>query len=258
MYGLTGKTAIVTGAAHGIGKAIATRLLKEGCAVGIFDFDPVAAEATVEALKATTGGTVALAIGDVSKGDEVGAGVAALKATLGAPIDILVNNAGICRLGKVLETTESEWRAHFAVNADGIFHTTRAVAPEMVERRAGAIVNIASWMSKQGAEAYGAYCASKAAAMSITQTLALELAETGVRVNAVAPGLIVETKMRDESELLRRQQGLPTAQDRAKSIPLRRAGVPEDIAKAVLFLASDEAAYITGETINITGGMYND
>src|SRR6185503_17619903 len=105
---------------------------------------------------------------------------------------------------------------------------------------------------------YGAYCASKFAVVALTQAFAAEVGEHGVRVNAVAPGLIIETKMRDESEIDRRAQGLPLAADRAKTIPLRRAGLPGDIAKTVAFLASDEAEYITGETVSVTGGLWND
>ena len=169
-----------------------------------------------------------------------------------------MNNAGICRIGKLLEMEEADWRATFGINVDGLFHVTRKVVPGMVDRRSGAVVNLASWMGKSGVAAYGAYCASKFAVVSLTQSLACEIGEHGVRVNAVAPGLIVRTKMRDESEGLRREQGLPTAEDRAQAIPLRRPGWPEDVAKAVCFLASDEAEYITGETISVTGGLWND
>ncbi len=256
MYGLQGRRAIVTGAAHGIGKGIAARLLAEGCDVGILDIDPAAAEATAAAL-AQAGGKVAFAGGDVSSKDSVVSAVGRLRAELG-PIDILVNNAGILKVGKLLETSDEDWRLHFAVNVDGMFNVTRAVAPEMVERRKGAIVNIASWMGKSGVAAYGAYCASKFAIIGATQSLACEVGEFGVRVNAVGPGLIVDTKMRDESEIKRKAEGLPSAFDRAKEIPLRRPGFPDDIAKAVAFLASDEADYITGETISITGGLWND
>lgn len=255
MYGLNGRNAIVTGAAHGIGKEIATRLLKEGCAVGLLDFDADGLAATAAALSAL--GKVSHAACDVSSKEAVETGVAKLTADLGA-IDILVNNAGICKVGKLLECDESVWRATFGVNVDGIFHMVRAVAPAMVERGEGSIVNIASWMGKSGVAAYGAYCASKFAAVSLTQSLACELGESGVRVNAVGPGLIVDTKMRDESEVLRKEQGLPSAFDRAQSIPLRRPGVPADISNAVLFLVSDQASYITGETISVTGGLWND
>lgn len=256
MYGLQGRKAIVTGAAHGIGKAIAARLLAEGCDVGIFDLDLSAARATAAALGAS-GGKVRVAAGDVSSKADVEAGIGTLIGELGE-IDILVNNAGICRVGKLLETSDADWDATFGINVNGLFHVTRMVAPGMVARRSGAIVNLASWMGKSGVAAYGAYCASKFAVVALTQTLACELGEYGVRVNAIGPGLIVDTKMRDESELLRARQGLPDAHERAQAIPLRRAGVPDDIAKAVAFLASEQASYITGETISITGGLWND
>lgn len=256
MYGLEGRKAIVTGAAHGIGKAIAARLVAEGCAVGIFDRDATAAEAAAEALR-QTGGRVLVASGDVSSKADVDTGIGALMAELGV-VDILVNNAGICRVGKLLETNDTDWNATFGVNVDGLFHVTRKVAPRMIARRQGAIINMASWMGKSGVAAYGAYCASKFAVVALTQSFAAEVGEYGVRVNAIAPGLIVDTQMRDESEVERAAQGLPSAQDRARSIPLRRPGLPEDIAKAVLFLASQQADYITGETISVTGGLWND
>jgi NAD(P)-dependent dehydrogenase (short-subunit alcohol dehydrogenase family) len=256
MYGLQGKKAIVTGAAHGIGKVIAARLVAEGCEVGIFDLDKTAAEAAAQAI-ASTGGKVVVATGDVSSKADVVSGVATLTGALGQ-VDILVNNAGICKVGKILETSEEDWHATFGINVNGMFHMTRQVAPGMVQRRSGAVVNLASWMGKSGVAAYGAYCASKFAVVSLTQSLACEIGEYGVRVNAVAPGLIVDTKMRDESEIKRAQEGLPTAAERAKSIPMRRPGLPTDVASAVLFLASDQAAYITGETISVTGGIWND
>jgi NAD(P)-dependent dehydrogenase (short-subunit alcohol dehydrogenase family) len=256
MYGLHGRKAIVTGGAHGIGRAIAARLLAEGCDVGIFDLDRAAAEATAQLLR-TGSAKVFVASGDVSSKADVDAGIGALMGELGQ-VDILVNNAGICRVGKLLETSEADWNATFGINVNGLFHVTRLVAPQMVARRAGAIVNLASWMGKSGVAAYGAYCASKFAVVALTQSLACELGEHGVRVNAIGPGLIVDTKMRDESELERAREGLPSANDRAQGIPLRRAGIPDDIAKAVAFLASAQADYITGETINVTGGLWND
>jgi len=256
MYGLQGKKAIVTGAAHGIGKAIAARLAAEGCEVGIFDLDKAAAEATGGAIIAS-GGKAFVASGDVSSKPDVVAGVAALTKALGQ-VDILVNNAGICKVGKILETSEEDWYATFGINVNGMFHMIRQVAPGMMQRRSGAVVNLASWMGKSGVAAYGAYCASKFAVVSLTQSLACEIGEHGVRVNAVAPGLIVDTKMRDESEMKRAQEGLPASAERAKSIPMRRPGLPVDVANAVLFLASDQAAYITGETISVTGGIWND
>lgn len=256
MYGLDGRNAIVTGAAHGIGRAIAERFLAEGCNVGILDNDLEAAQAAAKAI-AKPGRKVVVAAADVSVKADVDKGVGALLAELGT-VDILVNNAGICRIGKVLEMSDRDWNDTFGINVNGLFHLSRVVMPQMIARGRGSVVNLASWMGKSGAANYGAYCASKFAVVALTQTLALEVGEHGVRVNAVAPGLIVDTKMRDDSELKRRAQGLSTAEDRAKSIPLRRAGLPRDIAQTVAFLASDEASYITGETVSITGGLWND
>ena len=256
MYGLEGRKVIITGAAHGIGRAIATRLHAEGCDVGIFDLDSAAARKTAESI-AKSGRKIAVASGDVSSTSDVKSGIGALMTELGH-VDILVNNAGICRIGKLMEMSDADWKATFGVNVDGLFNVSRRVVPQMIERRSGAVINLASWMGKSGVASYGAYCASKFAVVALTQSLATEVGEYGVRVNAVAPGLIVETKMRDESEALRAAQGLPMAHDRAKSIPLRRPGYPDDIAKAVAFLASAQADYITGETMSITGGLWND
>ncbi|MBJ3775854.1 SDR family NAD(P)-dependent oxidoreductase [Acuticoccus mangrovi] len=249
--GLAGKTAVVTGAAHGIGRRVAMELLAEGCNVAILDVDEAAVRATAAEL-----GVSAVAA-DISDAAAVEVAAAELGATLGA-VDILVNSAGVCLLGPLLEMPREEWDLTFAVNVNGLFNMCRAIVPGMVARRQGAVVNVASWMGKQGVGAYGAYCASKFAVVSMTQTLSHEVGPSGVRVNAVAPGLIVETKMRDDSEKLRKAQGLPLAADRAGDIPLRRPGYPVDVANAIVFLASDHAAYVTGETINVTGGMWND
>jgi len=256
IYGLEGRKAIVTGAGNGIGRAISLRLAQEGCALGVIDLDLTAASATA-AMIAEAGGTAYALRADVSDGPGVTAVLRELTENLGS-VDILVNNAGVCKIGKILDCSEQDWRQTFGVNVDGLFHCTRAIAPGMVARGSGNIINIASWMGKSGVAAYGAYCASKFAVVSLTQSMACELGEHGLRVNAIAPGLIVETKMRDESDPLRRAQGLPTSEDRAKTIPRRRAGLPADIANTAAFLASDQADYITGETINVTGGLWND
>jgi len=256
MYGLKGRKAIVTGAAQGIGRAIAERLVAEGCDVGIFDRDSETASRTAEEL-ARPGRKIISVSGDVSVKEDVEKGIGTLLTELG-PVDILVNNAGICPIGKLLEMPERDWHAAFGVNVDGMFYVSRVVIPAMVARRRGAVVNLASWMGKSGVANYGAYCATKFAIVALTQALAGEVGEHGIRVNAVAPGLIVETRMRDESEKDRRAKGLPLAEDRAKTIPLRRAGLPADIARTVAFLVSDEADYITGETVNVTGGLWND
>ena len=256
MYGLQGKRAIVTGARNGIGRSIATRLAKEGCSIGIFDIDVKAADETMRHIRAQ-GSNCHSAIGDVSNKASVSAGMTELVSALGG-IDILVNNAGICRIGKILDMTDLDWEQTFGINVDGVYHVTRSLVPLMVRQKSGAVINISSWMGKSGVHSYGAYCASKFAIIALTQALACEVGEEGVRVNAVAPGLILETRMREESEKDRAAQGLTLAADRVKSIPARRAGAPEDIAKTVAFLASNEASYITGETISVTGGSWND
>lgn len=256
MYGLQGKRAIITGAGTGIGRSIANRLAKEGCAIGIFDIDAAAADETTRQIR-SQGSNCYSILGDVSDRMSVKAGMPELISALGG-VDILVNNAGICRIGKILDMSDQDWDQTFGVNVDGVYHVSRAVVPHMVRQKSGAVINISSWMGKSGVHSYGAYCASKFAIVALTQALACEVGEYGVRVNSVAPGLIVETRMREESEKDRAAQGLTLAADRAKSIPARRAGIPEDIAKAVAFLASNEAAYITGETMNVTGGSWND
>ncbi len=254
MYGLQGRVALVTGAGGGIGRAIASRLAEEGCAVGILDRDAAGAEQTAALVRAA-GVPAAVAIGGVERPQDVARAMAALTAALGA-VDILVNNAGILRTAPFLETSVETWRETLAVNLDGAFHVCQAVLPYMVERRCGVVVNISSWTGKKGMPNHAAYSASKFALIGLTQSIAGEMAAHGIRVNAVCPGIIVETQMRTEAEELNRRQGLPDVEARAKNIPLRRPGYPQDIARAVAFLASDEAGYMTGQALNITGGLW--
>jgi NAD(P)-dependent dehydrogenase (short-subunit alcohol dehydrogenase family) len=254
MEGLAGKRALVTGGAAGIGRAIALKLAREGCDIALLDIDGAAAQATAAEIRAL-GREAAAAAGDVTDRDEITAAVGDLTAK-GAPIDILVNNAGIARLGSLLTMPEKDWRDTFAVNVDGVFHVTRAVVPGMVARRRGAVVNLASWLGRRGHPAFGAYAATKFAVIAMTQALAVEVAPAGVRVNAVCPGLIVGTPMREALDAASEGAGLPRAAERAKSIPIGRAGTPEDVAKVVAFLASDEAAYVTGAAYDVTGALW--
>lgn len=256
MYGLEGKRAIVTGAGTGIGRSIAARLAREGCSIGIFDIDSASADEATRHIRAQ-GSSCHAVLGDVSDKSSVVAGTTELMNRLGG-VDILVNNAGICRIGKILDMPDQDWKQTFGINVDGVYHVSRAVVPHMVRQKAGAVINISSWMGKSGVHSYGAYCASKFAIIALTQALACEVGQDGVRVNAVAPGLILETRMREESEKDRAALGLMPATDRVNSIPARRAGLPDDISKTVAFLASNEADYITGETISVTGGSWND
>lgn len=254
MYGLDDQKAIVTGGASGIGRAIALRLAQEGCDVGLMDISAAGLAETAHLIEAT-GRRAAVAVGDVSRPEQVGRSVSELTDSLG-PTDILVNSAGILRVGALLEQRFADFIAQFQVNVDGTFHVCQAVVPSMVQRRRGNVVNVSSWLGKRGMKLYGGYAATKFAVIGMTQTLALEVAGSGVRVNALCPGLIVETGMRDQAEEVHRKLGMPSAEERAIHIPLGRLGKPDDIARVAAFIVSEEAGFMTGQAVNVTGGFW--
>lgn len=254
MSGLAGRRALITGGAHGIGRAIGLELAREGCDIGLLDVDAAAAEATAGEIRAL-GRTAASAVGDVAVAASARAAITALEAG-GGPFDILINNAGIARVGSLLSISEEDWRQTFAVNVDGIFNVSRSVVPGMVQRRRGAVVNLASWLGRRGNPIFAAYAASKFAVIGITQSLAPEVAPFGVRVNAVCPGIIADTPMRSALERAAAAAGLPPTQERVKTIPQGRAGTPDEVAKVVAFLASDAAAYVTGAAYDVSGGHW--
>ena len=249
-----GQTAIITGAASGIGRAIALRLAREGCNIGVFDIDADGAAGTAAMVRAE-GRTCAVALGSVSDRDAVMKGAQDLTEELGA-IDILVNNAGILRTAKFLNTTEASWRATLGVNLDGVFHFCQAILPAMLARRRGNIVNMSSWTGKKGVPSLAAYSASKFAVIGLTQSIAGEVAEHGIRVNAVCPGIIVDTGMRVEAGSAECRARAPRSGNAHPHRTAARAGEPDEIAKVVAFLASDDASYMTGQAINITGGLW--
>lgn len=249
-----GRVALVTGGATGIGLAIARRMAKAGYDIAIADLDAAGAERATQELRGLSRRTAAI-VGDV--GDRA----AAIRMTETASqalggIDLLVNNAGMVRLGPLASFPESDWRDLFRVNVDGVFFCCQAVLPRMLSRRQGNIINIASWNGKLGAPNFGAYSATKAAVIGLTQALAREVASHGIRVNAVCPGIVAGTPMRAQVEREGEAYGLPPSFERARTIPLGRLGTPEDIANVVAFLASDEALYMTGQAINVTGGLW--
>lgn len=254
MYNLNGKTAFVTGAATGIGRAIATRLAHEGADLALFDINEAQAQETAELVRAA-GRRCEVVGGDVGDYAQVQRAVDAFIASFGA-IDIAVHNAGIIRIGTVAETSIEDFREVFRVNVDGVFHGCKAVVPHMVKRGKGKIINTASWFGKIGKPSYGAYCASKFAVIGLTQSLAMEMAAHRINVNAVCPGTIVETGMRDQADAASIAQGLLTAKEREAGIPLGRVGLPDDIARIVTFLASDQSDYMTGQALNVTGGLW--
>jgi len=254
MHGFSGKRALITGGASGIGRAIGLALAQAGCDIALIDVAHAAAEATAQDIRAL-GRAAEVAAGDVASAASVRAAVAALEAS-GPPFDILINNAGIARLGSVLSISAEDWRDTFAVNVDGIFNATRAVVPGMIERRRGAVVNLASWLGRRGHPQFSAYAAAKFAVIGITQSLAPEVAAFGVRVNAVCPGIIADTPMRLALEQAGAGAGLPPMAERVKSVPLGRAGTPDEVANVVVFLASEAAAYVTGAAYDVSGGLW--
>ena len=240
------RVALITGASRGIGRSIAMALAAGGAKIVAVDIDQQATDDFVAELNAD--GTEALAVqGNVTRADDVEQMVQAAKDTFGR-IDILVNNAGITRDALLLRMKDDDWDAVLDVNLKGAFLCTRSVAKLMSKQRGGRIINIASVVGQMGNAGQANYCASKAGLMGLTRSNARELAKRNVTVNAVAPGFIA-TDMTD---------ALPdnVRRELAAQIPLERLGSAEDIANAVMFLASDESGYITGQVLGVNGGMY--
>jgi NAD(P)-dependent dehydrogenase (short-subunit alcohol dehydrogenase family) len=250
-YALSGQVGLVTGGGAGIGRAIARRLARDGMTIAVLDRDAGAAQETA----AEIGGLGLPA--DVTAEEEVGHAVAAILARFGQ-IDLLVNNAGICWTGPALDMPLDVLRSMLRVNVEGVFIVSRAVLPQMIARHFGSVVNLASWAGKTGNAYFAGYSATKFAVIGLTQALARELAPHGIRVNAICPGIVVDTAMRAALEAQQRQYGLPQTAEREKQIPLGRVSVPDDVARVAAFLASDEAAYLTGESINLSGGLLMD
>jgi 2-hydroxycyclohexanecarboxyl-CoA dehydrogenase len=244
------RTALVTGAGSGIGRAIAHRLAEDGHAVAVLDLDGAAAEAAVRELRQK--GHEAMAPGNVDVSDraQVNDAVQRVRDALG-PVLVLVNNAGLPGFTPFLKITDEEWDRILAVNLNGPFYCTQAVLPDMIDAGWGRIVNISS-SSAQGGQQYMAhYVSSKAGLIGLTKALALEFGPRGITVNTIPPGF-VDTPMLRASE----ERGLLGGSvDRiAEATPVRRAGRPDDIAAACAFLVSDDAAYITGQVIGVNGG----
>lgn len=254
MQNLKGKVALVTGSAVGIGRAIAVRLAQDGADLALFDINEKEAQGTADMVRAH-GRVCEIVQGDVGNYQQVQQAVDQFVRSFGA-IDIAVHNAGISRVGTVVETSVEDFHAVFRVNVDGVFYGCKAVVPYMLKQGGGKIINTSSWLGKVGKANYGTYCASKAAIIGLTQSLAMEVAHHQVNVNAVCPGIIVDTVMRDEADAASIRHGLPTAKQREGDIPAGRVGLPNDVARVVSFLASDEAGYMTGQALNVTGGLW--
>lgn len=253
---LKDKVAIVTGGARGIGQAICERLARDGAVSIVADLDRGQAERTAAEISAAGGNAIGLPL-DVTSQSSIDDLVAAVVERAGR-VDILVNNAGIFDLVPLLEQSRESWDKIQGVNVKGLFFMLQAAARQMVAQGGGGrIVNLASQAGRRGEALVANYCASKAAVISITQSAALALTEHNITVNAIAPG-IIETPMWSVVDgLFAKYQGLPAGEPKRRAveaIPAGRIGLPEDVAAAIAFLTSDDADYITAQTLNVDGG----
>ncbi|MDF7801525.1 3-oxoacyl-[acyl-carrier-protein] reductase [Pontiellaceae bacterium B1224] len=245
MFELNDKVAMVTGAARGLGQAIAVKLAEAGADIALCDLNAEWLEDTAGKVKAL-GRKVECYGVNVADGESVTAGVKAITKDFGK-IDVLVNNAGITKDGLLMRMSEDDWDAVLNVNLKGVFLCTKAAMRGMMKQRSGTIVNIASVIGLMGNAGQANYAASKGGVISFSKTVAKELASRNVRCNAVAPGFI-KSAMTDklDEEIQNKMKEL---------IPLSRFGEPEDVANVVLFLASDASAYVTGQVLSTCGGM---
>ncbi|MGB9627935.1 MAG: 3-oxoacyl-[acyl-carrier-protein] reductase [Thermodesulfobacteriota bacterium] len=243
---LEGKVALVTGGAQGIGRAIGLLLAQKGATIVISDINLQKAEETVQEIQSLGRKAMAFQV-DVANFSEVEKMVDAIVEKF-SRIDILVNNAGITRDKLILRMSEEDWDSVIRINLKGTFNCTKAALKYMTKQRSGKIVNIASVSGMMGNPGQANYSASKAGVIGFTKTIAREFAQRGINVNAIAPGYI-QTPMTDV---------LPekVKEELKRLIPMERLGQPEDVAQAVLFLVSEASSYITGQVLNVNGGIY--
>jgi D-sorbitol dehydrogenase (acceptor) len=255
---LAEKVAIVTGGGQGMGRAISLAYAREGARVVVADINEAGAQGVAEEIVAQGGGSVAVRV-DVRRQDDVQRMVDTAVERFGG-LDIMVNNAGVGKIIPFLETTEEDWDWIFSINCKGLLFCSQAAARQMIAQgRGGKIINLASQAGRRGESLVLAYCASKAAVISMTQSMALALAEHKINVNGIAPG-IVDTPFWDEvdrqfAKLLGMEIGEPK-RTFIKSIPLGRIEQPEDVTGTAIFLASSDSDYMTQQTLNVDGGNW--
>jgi NAD(P)-dependent dehydrogenase (short-subunit alcohol dehydrogenase family) len=250
---LHGKVALISGAGSGIGRATAQLFAAEGAAVAVLDLRAEAADETVAKIVADGGRAVSL-VANVALADEVEAAVATAVSALGR-LDVVYNNAGVDSKGSVADATEDDWDRAFAVNAKGTFLVSRAAVPHLIEAGGGSIINQGSVAALVGVPNFAAYCAAKGAVVALSRSMAVDLAQHQIRVNVICPGTVFTPLM--EPMLMARGDGDLQA-GLAKTLlkyPIGRLGTPEDIARVALFLACDDAAFLTGSTVTADGGM---
>jgi 3-oxoacyl-[acyl-carrier protein] reductase len=243
---LKGKVALVTGGAQGIGKAVALTLARHGADVIVADVNLEKARETAKEVEAAGRSAMAVNV-DVTRLSDVEQMVESAMGHFGK-VDILINNAGIARDKLILRMTEEDWDAVLDVNLKGTFNCTKAIIKHMSKQRSGKIVNIASVVGEMGNAGQANYSASKAGVIGFTKTIAREFAQRGINVNAIAPGYI-QTPM---TEVLPEK----AKEELKRMIPMERLGQPEDVAQAVLFLVSEASSYVTGQVLNVNGGIY--
>jgi NAD(P)-dependent dehydrogenase (short-subunit alcohol dehydrogenase family) len=248
MGALTGRTAVVTGGASGIGRAIALRLAGDGAAVAVVDLDEVGAAAVVREI-AGAGGTAVAVVADVADGASVCAATGAVHDALG-PVHVLVNNAGICTFVPFADMREADWDRMMAVTLKGAYYCAKSFVPDMCAAHWGRIVNVSSLAGVKGAPRLAHYAAAKAGLLGFTKALATELGPEGVTVNAIAPGLV------DTPLLVKSAMPEAIRASTMRDLPVRRLGVPDDIAAACAYLASPDAGFVTGQVLGPNGGGY--
>lgn len=244
MRGLAGKVVLITGAGRGMGRAFAQRLTEEGARVAVTDVDEKSAIETAAGLDGAAGFRL-----DITDAAEVASTVDEIAAALGA-VEVLVNNAGWDQLSPFLDTDEDLWDRIIDINLRGPIRMTKAVLPGMVERRGGRIVNISSDAGRVGSTGEAVYSACKAGIIGFSKTVAREVARYGITVNAICPGPtatpLLESMVGDHEKLI---------ESLKRGIPLGRLGAPDDVAGAVAFMVSDDAGFITGQTLSVSGGL---
>jgi 2-hydroxycyclohexanecarboxyl-CoA dehydrogenase len=251
MRGLVGKVAIVTGGGGAIGGATCRRLAVEGARVAVFDVNLDGARRTAQAIKEQGGEAEAFAC-DIADYAQVQAAVARVASALG-PVDVLVNNAGWDVFKPFLQTTPAEWQKLIAINLTGALNMHHTVLPQMVERRAGRVVNVASDAARVGSSGEAVYAACKAGLVALSKTLAREHARTGITFNVVCPGPTDTPLLDNFLAAAANPEKLQEAFRR--SIPLGRIGRPDDLPGAICFFASDDAAFVTGQVLSVSGGL---
>ena len=247
---LKDKVAIITGSGSGIGKAAALMFAREGAKVMVADIDEPSAKKTVEEIEAQGGESTLFQV-DVTKESQVKQMIEATEERFGR-LNVLFNNAGMQNIGSILEVKEEDWDKVFAVNVKSIFLCSKHAVPLMIQNGEGSIINVASVAGVVGVPKLAAYCAAKGAVVLLTKNMALDLAPHNIRVNCIVPGTTLTPLIQD---LLKTDDTEEKRRARLAKYPIGRYGKPEEIAAAALFLASDEASFVTGSSLVVDGGM---